>query len=370
MLTTQFIITLAAGAAITAATTPLVKKLAFRIGAVDIPKDNRRMHSKPIARIGGLAIIAGFILSIFISCIVTGKSPIACGIFDSYTQMFGYLAGIIIIISVGIADDISPIRSKVKLGFQLAAAIVLVVTGTHIEILTNPFSASGVITLSPFISYPISILWIMAVTNAMNFIDGLDGLAAGVSFISSVSLMIISILLGRWEAAIMTAAIAGSTIGFLPFNFNPARIFMGDTGATFLGFTLAAVSIQGTLKSYAAIAIAVPILVLAFPLFDTLFAVLRRLFTGKPLMQADRGHLHHRLIDMGISHRKSVLILYLLSALLAIAAVVLADKSVFTTAVLVIVLLIVIIWSARFIMVMRRRRHFVNTGADTDKKNQ
>ncbi len=356
MLATQMIVALVTGTAVAAAATPLVKKLAFRIGAVDIPKDDRRMHSKPVARIGGLAIIAGFAAAIAVSCIAVGKSPVESGIFLSFRQFYGFIAGALIIAAVGVIDDIRPLPSRTKLIFQLAAAILVVATGTHIEILTNPFSDSGIIELAPYISYPLSVMWIVAATNAINLIDGLDGLAAGISFISSISLMTISILLGRWEAAVITAAVAGSTIGFLPYNFNPAKIFMGDTGATFLGFTLAVISVQSTLKSYAAIAVAIPILVLGLPLFDTLLAILRRLISGKPVMQPDRGHLHHKLIDMGISHRKSVIIMYIFSALLGIFAIVLADKSIFSTALLILAVSVIAVWALRYAANTRRQR--------------
>ncbi|MCX7782004.1 MAG: undecaprenyl/decaprenyl-phosphate alpha-N-acetylglucosaminyl 1-phosphate transferase, partial [Negativicutes bacterium] len=172
---------------------------------------------------------------------------------------------------------INPMKAKVKLFFQIAAALAVVFSGTTIDNFTNPFSPTGVSQLSPYISYPLTVVWIVGITNAINLIDGLDGLAAGVSSISSLSLFLVSVIMRDANTAIITAALAGSTLGFLPYNFNPAKIFMGDTGATFLGFTLGALSVQGTMKSYTAIAIAVPVLVLGLPLFDTVFAILRRL---------------------------------------------------------------------------------------------
>jgi len=306
-------------------TTPIAKKLAFKVGAIDIPKDERRMHNKPIARLGGLAIISGFLISVLFT---VARKP---GVFAFNRDLLGLFAGILIIVAMGLLDDIKQVRARVKLLFQLLAAVVFVViSGTRIERITNPFSASGFTELSVYISYPLTILWIVGITNAINLIDGLDGLAAGVSSISSLSLFIISVLRTDVDAytaaytAMLTASLSGSTLGFLPYNFNPAKIFMAETGSAFLGFTLGAVSIQGTLKSYAKISIAIPLLVLGLPLFDTVFAILRRLLSGKPIMQADRGHLHHRLIDMGLSQKQSVAVLYMASSVLGLCAILLA----------------------------------------------
>ena len=193
--------------------------------------------------------------------------------------------------------------------------------GVRVFAITNPFT-DMLVTLPSWLSITGSILWIAGVTNAVNLIDGLDGLAAGVSSIAAVALL--SILLLEHSTSItllvMAAALAGACFGFLPYNFNPAKLFMGDTGATFLGFILACISIQGPFKTY--VAFTVPLLVLGLPIFDTLFAIVRRLLKGQPIMAPDRGHLHHRLIDRGFSHRTTVIILYGLSAILAISAIV------------------------------------------------
>ena len=326
--------------------TPIAKKVAFKIGAVDVPRDNRRMHKKPIARLGGLAIISGFLVSVLfyvLDSFYDVNSPL-----NVNRQFFGFLAGMLIIVCIGIIDDIKTLSARFKLVFQIISALAVVLSGTRIEYVTNPFSETGISRLNPILSYAITLIWIIGITNAINLIDGLDGLAAGVSSIASLSLFIVSIIFERWDVAILTAALAGSTLGFLPYNFNPAKIFMGDTGATFLGFTLGVVSIQGTLKSYAAIAIAIPILVLGLPLFDTVFAIIRRFFNGKPIMEADRGHLHHRLIDMGLSQKQSVLIMYILSAALGLCAIVLADKGALSAIILIISISIFIIGGIRF----------------------
>lgn len=326
--------------------TPIVRRLAFRIGAVDVPKDNRRMHSRPIARLGGLAIVAGFVVALLF--IVISSNFLFS---DRYRDLLGIVSGIIIIVVMGILDDIKPLPAKLKLLFQVAAALMVVLIGdTKIDFLTNPFSNTGYSLLGDYISYPLTVLWIVGITNAINLIDGLDGLAAGVSSISSLSLFVVSIL--RFDSdpytGIITAALAGSTLGFLPFNFNPAKIFMGETGSAFLGFTLGAISIQGTLKSYAAISIAIPLLVLGLPLFDTAFAIFRRLANRKPIMSADRGHLHHRLIDMGLSHKQSVIVMYTASAALGLCAIVLADKGALSAIILLVAVSVFVMGGARY----------------------
>jgi UDP-GlcNAc:undecaprenyl-phosphate/decaprenyl-phosphate GlcNAc-1-phosphate transferase len=325
--------------------TPIAKKIAFKIGAVDIPKDGRRMHKRAIAKLGGMAMVSGFLITILFNLIVSvvdPSNPIKLNL-----QLLGLIIGIFIVVTMGLIDDLKGLSAKYKLVFQLAAAIVVVIFGTKIQIVTNPFSNTG-FTLSPMIYYPLTIIWIVGVTNAINLIDGLDGLAAGVSSIASLSLFFVCVISARWDVAIITAALAGSTLGFLPYNFNPAKIFMADTGSNFLGFTLAVISIQGTLKSYAAIAIAIPLLVLGLPLFDTIFAILRRIVKGKSIMEADRGHLHHRLIDMGLSHRQSVVVMYIFSAVLGLCAIVLADKGAFTAIILVILASAFIIGGVRY----------------------
>jgi UDP-GlcNAc:undecaprenyl-phosphate GlcNAc-1-phosphate transferase len=189
-------------------------------------------------------------------------------------------------------------------------------------------------------------------TNAINLMDGLDGLAAGVASISSLSLFLISAIYGLWGTAIITAALAGASLGFLPYNFNPAKIFMGDTGATFLGFSLSFIAIQSTLKTYTAIAIAIPLLVLGLPVFDTAFAILRRLFTGKSIIQADRGHIHHKLIDMGLSHKQSVVVLYTASSALGLCAIVLAEKGALSALFLIIAIAVFVVAGAKYMNIM------------------
>ena len=318
------------------AATPFVKKLAYKIGAIDVPKDSRRMHKKPIPRIGGLAIVFGFLVAI----LCFGEPS---------RQLYGTLAGAAIIVAMGVVDDCKDLPAKLKFIIQIIAALVVIIGGDiKIDIFTNPniFSDNPYWILPDWLSITLTVLWIVFITNAVNFIDGLDGLATGVSAIMTVSLVFIAVRVGEYPIAIMGIALMGACFGFLPFNFNPATIFMGDTGSTFLGFMLATMSIQGVFKSYAVISFAVPLLILGLPLFDASFAMIRRILSGKSPMVADRGHLHHRLIDMGFSQKQTVFILYAISGVLGIAAVLLAESGTLRALLLLICVLIFILISS------------------------
>ncbi|MBO4897490.1 MAG: undecaprenyl/decaprenyl-phosphate alpha-N-acetylglucosaminyl 1-phosphate transferase [Clostridia bacterium] len=297
--------------AVAYATTPFVKALAFRIGAIDKPGEARRVHKKPTPLLGGLAIFYGFVVSILCLCRID-------------LGVRGMIFGALIIIITGIFDDIRPLHPVTKLVGQILAAVVLVLHGVIIERISMPtfIMSEGSLELGLF-SIPITIIWVVAVTNAVNLIDGLDGLAAGVSSIASMTLLCIALIASEENIALITAALTGACFGFLPYNFNPAKIFMGDTGAMFLGFILSCVSIMGVFKAYAVISFFVPLIVLGLPLFDTGFVMLRRMKDHKPIMGADRGHLHHKLLDMGLTQKQTVGILYLISSLLGLSAIVL-----------------------------------------------
>ena len=298
------------------ASTPLVKHLAIKWKAVDIPKDGRRMHKSPIPRLGGLAIIFGFIVSMLCFGVMT-------------REVMSIMAGALVIAVMGIIDDIKALDAKPKFLIQIIAATIVVIGGDmKIQVFTNPFlwADSTYLILPDWISVILSIIWIVFITNSVNFIDGLDGLAAGVSAIMSVSMVFIATRLGEYYVAVIGVALMGSCFGFLPYNFNPAKIFMGDTGSTFLGFILASLSIVGVFKSFAIISFAVPLLILGLPMFDAIFAMVRRVSKGQSPMQADRGHLHHRLIDMGFSQKQSVFILYIISGILGLSAIILAES--------------------------------------------
>mgnify|MGYP001071260063 FL=1 len=291
--------------------TPVVRSLAFRVGAVDVPKDNRRMHNHPIPRMGGLAIFFGFILSVLIFIPLT-------------PELRGMLLGSVVIVILGILDDIFALPALPKFFVQIGAALIAVLAGNRIDFLSNPniFSQDLFWELG-LLAVPITVFWIVGITNAVNLIDGLDGLACGVSTISSMTLLVIALVMEEPDVAILMGALSGACIGFLPYNLNPAKIFMGDTGSTFLGFILAVVSIQGLFKFYAIISFAVPFLMLGLPIFDTCFAILRRVSHGQSPMAPDRGHIHHRLIDMGFTQKQAVAVLYIISAILGLSAVVL-----------------------------------------------
>ncbi len=211
-----------------------------------------------------------------------------------------------------------------KLVFQIVAAIVLIIGDVKIDAITNPFTKTTKLIQLGIFSIPITIFWVVGITNTLNLIDGLDGLAAGVAMIASLSFLFVAGKFNYVPVMIISSIIAGSCLGFLPYNFNPASIFMGDTGALFLGFMLASLSIEGVMKSVATIAVVVPIIILGVPIFDTTFAIFRRLLNGKSIAEADKGHLHHRLLQMGYSQKKTVLILYFISAIFGLCAVLIA----------------------------------------------
>ena len=305
------LLALGLAAVVAFAATPLVKALSVKVGAVDVPKDGRRMHDHPIPRMGGLAIFFGFLVSMLLFV------PLD-------TEKQGMLLGAVIIVVLGMLDDKYALPAKPKFLVQIAAALIAVMAGNRIEVLSNPniFSPDPVWILG-WLSYPVTVIWIVAITNAVNLIDGLDGLACGVSTISSATMLVIALLVSELDVAVMMAALAGACIGFLPYNFNPAKIFMGDTGSTFLGFIMATVSVEGMFKQYTIISFVVPFLMLGLPIFDVCFAVVRRVSHGRSPMQPDRGHVHHRLIDMGFSQKQAVGVLYVISAILGLSAVVL-----------------------------------------------
>lgn len=319
--------------------TPLVRKLAFKIGAVSIPKDERRVHTKTMPLIGGLSIYVSFIITLIIK-----KGPLTHG-------EVGIIIGASIIALGGFLDDCFDLKPILKLSFQITASIILLIFGVSIISITYPFSSSITTMNIGFLSIPFTILWVVGITNAMNLIDGLDGLAAGISFISTITIFIIALLQNRIEAQCLTLILGGSILGFLPYNFNPASIFMGDIGSQLLGFLLAAISMEGTIKSATAFAVAVPILALGLPIYDTLFAIIRRKINGKPIMQADRGHLHHRLLDMGLTQKQAVIIMYLISAVLggiSIIAMQISTKKAYTLLAVVLTILVVAAWKFGF----------------------
>ncbi len=306
--------------------TPVAKKISLKLGAIDMPKA-RGMHKKPMPRMGGIAIVAGFTLTVLLLYNFTEYSDMH--------KLTGYFIGAAMIVVLGMVDDVKNLPAKFKFAVQILAALVAVAFGIRIHIVMWPVTYALL-----KLSIPITVIWIVGLTNAVNLIDGLDGLATGVSSIAAICIMVLCILTGDETSVVLTAALAGSCLGFLPRNFNPAEIFMGDTGATFLGYTLAVTSILGVFKGYAMIALMVSVLAVGFPIFDTLFAMTRRAARHQPIMQADRGHLHHKLIDRGFSQKQAVMILYGISAVCAAIAIFIALKDAKT---LVVILFTVIV---------------------------
>ena len=309
------LLTLLLAAVVSFAITPLVKAFSVKVGAIDVPKDNRRMHDHPIPRLGGLAIFLGFMFAVVLMVPLNGPEQ-------------GMLLGAVIIVVLGVFDDIYALPAKLKFVVQIVAALVSVLAGNQISILSNPniFSENPIWVLDDWLSIAISVIWVVAITNAVNLIDGLDGLACGVSTISSATMLIIALLVSELDVAMIMGALVGACIGFLPYNYTPAKIFMGDTGATFLGFIMANMSIQGMFKMYTIISFVAPFLILGLPIFDVCFAVVRRLSKGQSPMSPDRSHIHHRLIDMGLSQKQAVGMLYVISAILGLSAVVLTTS--------------------------------------------
>ena len=308
------------GAIISLIMTPIAIKIAPKIGALDIPKDDRRMHSKAMPRFGGIAIYLGTIIPMLIFM------PID-------TKLLGVIAGGTLIFLVGVYDDLRGMPAKVKLLGQIACAIIIFTFSVKISFVGNPFG-DGYFYFPWWLSLIITVGWIVGITNTVNLIDGLDGLAAGIALIASVSISYTAYLSDRPDISLLTLAIAGSCLGFLKYNFNPAKIFMGDAGSLFLGFMLAAVSVISPLKGATVIATVVPMFVLALPIFDTVFAILRRLINKRPIMEADKGHLHHRLMAVGLGQKRTVLTLYGISGIMGVAAILLTRHMLIETGIL------------------------------------
>jgi UDP-GlcNAc:undecaprenyl-phosphate/decaprenyl-phosphate GlcNAc-1-phosphate transferase len=284
--------------------TPAVGGMARLLGAVDRP-DSRRLNRRPIPRLGGLAIFFGILVP-------------ALAFLDLSSESRGVLLGAAIATVVGAVDDFRGLSPPVKLAGQFLAAAVPPAFGVWIDHFTFPFV--GIVDLPAWVGVPLSMLFIVAVMNMVNFLDGMDGLAAGVCGIAGVTYAILALSLGKPDPAILSAIVAGACLGFLRHNFFPARIFMGDSGALCLGFILAAVSIQGLLKTASTVVLVLPLLVLAVPILDTSFVVARRLKYGQPIYGADRSHLHHRFLNIGFSQRRAAVTMWLWCASLACAA--------------------------------------------------
>lgn len=318
--------------------TPIIRKAAPLIGAVDVPKDDRRMHSKPMPLCGGVAIFIGFSIAAFIFC---EKTP----------AFWGIWLGAFLITAIGVLDDIIDLNAYVKFVGQFAAAAVPVIFGVTIE-QVNIF---GFQLNLGFLAIPVTVIWIVALTNAVNLIDGLDGLACGVSAICSCSFFAVGVILKNPAVALFGASLFGACLGFLPFNFNPAKIFMGDTGAMFLGYMLSVISVFGVYKAPSVISVAVPFIICGFPIFDTAFAFTRRILAGHSPFHADRGHSHHKLIDRGFSQKQAAVTLYAVSLALGIFAIATAISPVVLRIVLTVAVIIAFATAVVFFRIKKKK---------------
>ena len=318
-------ITFVLAAATCALVTPLVRRMAFAVGVFDEPDAERRVHAQPTPRLGGIAIYLGFMLSLFTVLNLALTHTAEVRKFLSYSDLahiIGLLFGGTLMMGVGLWDDIMGMSPRRKFVAQLAvSAIAVVLYGfTIIDVQLPKF---GYLDLAWF-AIPFSLFWYMGMVNAINFLDGLDGLVAGVSLIASITLILVSLWHNQYLVAITMCALAGSAAGFLPYNYNPARIFMGDGGSLFIGFVLASAAVMGTEKKAVAISLIIPLLVLALPILDTAAAIVRRMRRGVPLFAPDRGHVHHQLLDLGLSQRQAVNLIYIVCGLLGVIALVLS----------------------------------------------
>ncbi len=305
--------------------TPLVKKLAFLIGATDKP-NYRKVHSRIMPRLGGLAIFLSFFIGILIF------KPAG-------EYHLPIVIGSIIIILTGMLDDVKEISPKLKLAGQIAAsAVVVIYGGLKVEFINLPFG--GIIDFG-YLSIPLTMIWIIGITNAINLIDGLDGLAGGVSSIALITIAGMSFVMGNGYVSVMALIVAVSTIGFLFYNFHPAKIFMGDTGALYLGYMIGVLSLLGY-KNVTFISLIIPVIILGVPISDTFFAIIRRLVNKQPLSAPDKSHLHHCLLKTGFSHRQTVLLIYAMASVFGLAAFIFSQATVWGSLIIILVMLITI----------------------------
>ncbi len=313
------LLTALSAALIGAVLTPIVRDVAVRRGLGLRGNTGRGVHTRPIPRLGGVAIVVAFLLPLL--GLVWLWAPARDAFLAHPARLMGLVGGGLVVAALGVYDDVVGARASRKLAVQVSVALAMYATGFRIDEVTNPFGGS--IALG-WLGLPFTVLWITGVVNAMNLVDGLDGLAGGVAFFAAVTTLVVALVQGHLLMVLSSAAMAGAVLGFLRYNFNPATVFMGDTGSMFLGFVLAVTAIRAHEKTTAAVAIAVPILALGVPIADTLLAMGRRAVRGAPIFSADRGHIHHRLLDRGLTQRQAVLVLYGSATVLAGGALLLA----------------------------------------------
>lgn len=315
-------VSFAVATGVSAVLTPIVRDAANRRGWLDQASSSRKIHGTPIPRVGGLAIVAAFYVPLVALYFV--RSDVGGRFWAHPTQALGLLGGGLVIALLGIVDDLRGANARAKFLVQFAVAAAMYAVGYRIDVIATPL---GVEVPLGWLALPFTMVWIAGVINAVNLIDGLDGLAGGVALIAIAGTCAVASGGSTPLMLLFAATLAGAVLGFLFYNFNPASIFMGDTGSMFLGFVLATTAIRTNQQHSTAIALVVPVVALGLPIADTLLAMARRAARGAPLFSADRGHIHHRLLDLGLSHRQTVLVLYGVSILLGAAALALAYAS-------------------------------------------
>jgi UDP-GlcNAc:undecaprenyl-phosphate GlcNAc-1-phosphate transferase len=328
--------------------TPIAIRIAPKIGAMDVPRDNRRMHKAPIPRFGGFAIFISTTATILcFRFVLFPLIPAHYAFGEPLSKLLGIVVGGTLVYILGVVDDFLKLKAVTKLIFEIVCASAAFLFGIRIPAINLlGLHFAGTSAGSLIISFIVTVAWIVFITNTINLIDGLDGLAAGVTAIAALSIGYSAYLSGQLIVTLSMIICAGASLGFLPYNFYPARIFMGDSGALFLGFMLACTSVIGPAKGAAIVATIVPVLVLGVPIFDVLFAVLRRIIHRQSIFSADRGHLHHQLSDLGMGQRRAVMMLYGISAIMGISAIIFSRRLylesvlLFITALLFIILLV------------------------------
>ncbi len=323
-------------------TTPAVRALAFRIGAVSVPKDNRHIHKEPMPALGGLAVYFSFSLTTLIFCEPRG-------------ELYAMWLGGTVLVILGVLDDVFDLGPWIKLLVQVVSAVCAMLAGVLIR---GTFLFSQYVEFG-WLSYPLTVLWIVVLVNAFNLIDGLDGLASGICAISCVSLALVALLYGSTGTALFAAVLFGACAGFLPFNFYPAKIFIGNTGAYFLGYILAVISVSGVFKISAVISFLLPVIIFALPLFDTVFAFFRRIAHGQAPFAADKKHVHHRLLELGLTQRRAVLAMYAVSGLFGLIAVLFTDRIIIGERIaksVVLVLAAAVVCTVDFLVLVRAKK--------------
>jgi UDP-GlcNAc:undecaprenyl-phosphate/decaprenyl-phosphate GlcNAc-1-phosphate transferase len=340
--------------------TPVIRRLCTRLGWLDVPRDDRRVHRQAIPRLGGVAILASVTLALLILPLL--DNLVTQSLLKERWQLLAVFVPAILVTLFGMYDDLRGTDARLKFLALAVAGTIFYAMGGRIDNLSLPFLDS--VQLPAVASYLLTIIWIIGVTNAFNLIDGIDGLAAGAGLFSSLVVLVVSLMLGHAHVTVIALALSGALIGFLRYNFNPASIFLGDSGSLFIGFTLAAISLQGSQKASTAVAIAIPLMAFGLPVIDTGFSMVRRFLSGKPIFQGDREHIHHMLLARGWSQRRAVFVLYAVCAALGLISLLFINETSRLTG-----LILLVVGSAVVLAFGRLRYHEVDEIKASMKRN-